>query len=83
MSKYVIIACLCAAGSVYAPWLAAVALGFVGLEALSPKMHRERAELKKLRADLLKHKASVEKEIHEELGRLKTQVAMLTGGRRQ
>ena len=82
MSKYVIIACLCAAGSIYAPWLAAVALGFVGLEALSPKMHRERAELKRLKFKLEKDNAMLYKQLTDEVAKLKNQVALISGNRR-
>lgn len=83
ISRYVVIACLCAAGSVYSPWLVAVALGFIVLEALSPKLQRERAMLIKYKAALQKQHEALDKDVKEELQRLKTQVAMLTGARRQ
>jgi hypothetical protein len=85
MKPSLYVSCAIASGvaSVVAPWLAAVAVAFLGLEALSPKFQRERTELKKLKADLLKARAAMDKEVVEELGRIKNQVALLTGGRRQ
>lgn len=81
-SLLVILACLFALGALVQPWLVAVSVAFIGLEAWSPRFQRERAELKKLKADFKKANEGLDKELKEELSRLKTQVSMLRGGGR-
>ena len=80
-SLFVILACIAAILALYQPWLAAVAVAFLGLEAIAPRFQRERAELRRLKADFKKANEGLDKELKEELQRLKTQIALIRGGR--